>query len=57
MKESRIYTLSMCRYLTDLGFKYVRVCQDIKNPEFLNWFFEDTPELHQAIHDYIKNKQ
>ena len=54
MKESRIYTLSMCRYLTDKGFKYTRTVQDLKNPNYINWFFEDTPELHKAIHDFKK---
>lgn len=56
MKESRIYTLSMARYLINNGFKYIRTAQDIKNPNYINWFFEDTPELHKAIHDFIKSK-
>ena len=53
MKESRIYNLRMAEYLIDNGFRYIRVVQDMKNPRFYNWIFEDTPELHNAIHKYI----
>ena len=54
-KESRIYTKSLAEYLTNKGFNYIRIVQDIKNPNFLNWIFKDTPELHSAIHEYKNN--
>lgn len=54
-KESRIYTLSLAEYLTSKGFNYIRIVQDIKNPRYFNWIFEDTPQLHAAIHEYKNN--
>lgn len=53
-KESRIYTRSLAEYLTSKGFLYIRIVQDIKNPKFQNWIFEDTPELHEAIKEFKK---
>ena len=54
-KESRIYTLSLAEYLTSKGFNYIRKVQDINNPRYFNWIFEDTPQLHIAIHEYKKD--
>ena len=53
-KESRIYNRSLAEYLTSKGFFYLRIVQDIKNPKFQNWIFEDTPQLHEAIKEYKK---
>ena len=52
MKEFRVYTIKLSRYLTEQGFRYLRTVQDIKNPHFLNWIFEETPELLKAVQDY-----
>lgn len=49
MNEIRIYTLKMTRYLTELGFRYKKIVQDVKNPQFYNWIYEGTPELFEAI--------
>lgn len=51
-KESRIYTRSLAEFLTLKGFKYLRIVQDLNNPRFLNWIFEDTPQLHKMIKEF-----
>lgn len=56
MKESRIYNLRLCEYLLKKGFRYKQIVPDAKKEGFLNWLFEDTPELHDAIHDYLQKK-
>lgn len=48
----RVYTMKMARYLTLKGFTIIKTAQDLKKPELLNWFFEDTEELHKAIDEY-----
>lgn len=50
--EYRVYTIRLARYLTDKGFKIVRTTQDVKKPEFINWLFEDSEELQNAIAEY-----
>lgn len=52
MVEYRVYTIKLAKYLTNKGFRFTRTAQDLKKPEFLNWFFENTPELAAAIDDY-----
>ena len=48
----RVYTMKMAKYLTQKGFKYVKTVQDVKKPDFYNWYFEKTPELLAAIDEY-----
>ena len=48
----RVYTIKMARYLTLKGFKFVKTTQDLKKPNYLNWYFELTPELQAAIDEY-----
>lgn len=57
MKLYRVYTLSMLFHLTELGFHYVSIVQDIKKPNYNNWMFEDTPELRQAITDFTNSRK
>lgn len=52
MSEYRVYTIKLARYLTDKGFIIKRTSQDVKKPEFLNWFFEDTAALREALEEY-----
>ena len=52
----RVYTLRMARYLTAQGFAFVKTSQDVKNPQFMNWYFEATPELVAAIDKYMSEK-
>ena len=52
MNEFRVYTMKLARYLTDKGFKYIRTSQDVKKPDFINWHFEDTPELRACVEEY-----
>lgn len=53
MKEYRVYTRKMTEYLTSKNFHFIRTVQDVFHPAFLNWMFEDTPELQQAIQNYL----
>lgn len=52
MKEYRVYTIKLARYLTERNFKIIRTVQDIKNPKYINWMFEYGPELVEAIENY-----
>lgn len=54
--EYRVYTIKLARYLTDKGFKIIRTTQDVKKPDFLNWYFENTPDLEKAIKNYLNNR-
>ena len=54
MKESRIYNLSLMRFLLEKGFQYHRIEQNKHNPRYCVWVFESTPALHDAIHLYNK---
>lgn len=54
MRTKRIYKVGMANYLTERGFRIIQVVQDITNIQHLNWIFEDTPELREAITEYTK---
>lgn len=54
--EYRVYTIRLAHYLTEKGFTILRTTQDVKKPEFLNWYFEKTPELELAIAEYLAAK-
>ena len=51
--EKVIYTRKMALYLRNKGFKILRTVPDDKMPNFFNWIFEDTAELHDAINEYM----
>ena len=52
MKTKRIYKIGMANYLTERDFKIVKIVQDITDVNRVNWLFEDTPELREAITEY-----
>lgn len=54
MKTKRIYKVGMANYLTEHDFRIVKIVQDINDVNRLNWIFEDTPELREAITEYTK---
>ena len=54
MRTKRIYKVGMANYLTERGFRIIQVVQDITNIQHLNWIFEDTPELREAITESTK---
>lgn len=54
MKTKRIYKIGMANYLTERDFKIVKIVQDITDVNRVNWLFEDTPELREAITEYTK---
>lgn len=57
MKKIRIYKRELAMYLTNEGFHYFYTVQDIKNPNYVNWIFEDTAELRTAIETYKNRNQ
>lgn len=56
MNLYRVYTIRMCEYLTMRGFHYVSIVQDVKNPKYKNWLFEDTADLREAINQFLSTK-
>ena len=54
MKTKRIYKIGMANYLTERDFKIIKIVQDITDVNRVNWLFEDTPELREAITEYTK---
>lgn len=52
MKTKRIYKIGMANYLTERDFKIIKIVQDITDVNRVNWLFEDTPELREAITEY-----
>lgn len=54
MKTKRIYKIGMANYLTERDFKIVKIVQDITDVNRINWLFEDTPALREAITEYTK---
>lgn len=51
----RVYTLKLAEHLTAKGHKIIKVVQDIKKPNFMNWLFENTPALVEDIEKYQKS--
>lgn len=51
-KLRRIYTLSLSEYLQEQGFIPQKILPDLRRPEFLNWFFEESEELKAAIAEF-----
>jgi hypothetical protein len=44
----------MLSYLREKGFIPYATIPDINNPKYYNWRFKNTPELKEAIDEYIK---
>lgn len=53
MNTKTIYTKNMALFLRNKGFKILRTVPDDNMPNFFNWIFEDTAELHDAINEYM----
>ena len=43
----------MALFLRNKGFKILKTVPDDNMPNFFNWIFEDTAELHDAINEYM----
>lgn len=54
MTDYRVYTIKLANYLTSRGFTILRTSQDVKKPQFLNWYFSRTPELEAAVQEYLE---
>ena len=42
---------------TENGIEFIRVVPDVAHPKFVNWIFEDTPELRQEMEKYSKERR
>lgn len=51
--EKRIYTRRLAAYLFARGFKPIRTEPDARKEWYMNWFFEDSEELENAIGEYM----
>lgn len=54
--EGRAYVckrLRMCNYLMDKGFEPYKVAPDRNNPKYNVFIFTATPDLNQAVIEYI----
>ena len=48
-----IYTQKVANQLESRGFKVVKIAPNRKNPRYVVYYFEDTLELHEAIHQLL----
>ena len=52
-----IKTLKLMNHLVHLGFDVVKVADSISNPKYKTFFFLNTPELREAIEEYVKSNK
>ncbi len=52
MKTIRIYTRRMMLFVKSKGIEPIDTVRDDKNPQFLNWIFEDTIEVRNAMAEF-----
>ena len=57
MKTIRIYSRRLAEKITENGIEFIRVVPDAAHPKFVNWIFEDTPELRQEMEKYSKERR
>lgn len=57
MPTYRVFTMRLCRYLCDQGFKYIAIEPHRRRPEFNTWVFEETNELLRAVDAYMRDLQ
>lgn len=52
MKTIRIYTRRMALFIQSKGIEPIGTAQDENKPQFLNWIFEDTADVRNAMTEY-----
>lgn len=52
MKTIRIFTRRMMLFIKSKGIEPISTIQDETKPQFLNWIFEDTPDVRNAMTEY-----
>lgn len=57
MKTIRIYSRRLAEKITENGIEFIRVVPDVAHPKFVNWIFEDTPELRQEMEKYSEERR
>jgi len=53
MKTIRIFTRRMALFIQSKGVQPIGTLPDENKPQFLNWIFEDTPEVKNAMAEYF----
>lgn len=53
-KTIEIFSISMANYLTQNGFKIVNVRDNLKNPSFKVFMFDDSEELKATMSKFKK---
>lgn len=52
-KDFIVFSLKMANVLANKGFKMTKSKVNVKNPKYMVYFFEDTPELRKAVDRYL----
>lgn len=52
MKTIRIFTRRMMLFIKSKGIEPISTIQDENKPQLLNWIFEDTPDVRNAMTEY-----
>lgn len=52
MKTIRIYTKRMALFVKSKGIEPIDTVPDVNKPYLLNWLFEDTTEVRNAMTEY-----
>lgn len=52
MRTIRIFTRRMALFIKSKGIEPINTVQDENKPHLLNWIFEDTPEVRNAMAEY-----
>lgn len=52
MNTIKIYTRRMALFIKSKGVKTIYTVPDENKPQFLNWIFEDTTEVRNAMAEF-----
>lgn len=52
MKTIRIYTRRMALFIKSKGIEPLGTVPDVNKPNFLNWIFEDTNKVRDAMAEF-----
>ena len=56
-KEKVIFTIQLVNFLAKKGIIYKNRKPNLKRPEFDVFYYDDTPELRQAMEEYTNRNQ
>lgn len=55
-KDYAVFSLKLANVLASKGFKITKSCVNYKHPQYMVYYFKDTPELRDAVEYYIANQ-